>query len=79
MLQKKCGFKVRSFITHSKNKATEKMEKVIYFLLSQSDQNLLIVSTKIRMKKKIDMTDIDFHLNDPTDRKGRPLKYSSQL
>ena len=55
------------------------MEKVIYFLLSQSDQNLLIVSTKIRMKKKIDMTDIDFHLNDPTDRKGRPLKYSSQL
>jgi hypothetical protein len=55
------------------------MEKVIYFLLSQSDQNLLIVSTKIRMKKKIDMTDIDFHLNDPTDSKGRPLKYSSQL
>ncbi len=62
-----------------KNKEDSDLQdtNVVYFLLSQSNQNLMKMADKVELKKEMDMRDIDYTINTPTDKKGRPIKFNS--
>ena len=74
VLQHLCGLKVRTFILKEK-----KGEKAVYFLISQSIDNLMKLASRYKIKKEVKMSYIDFHLNDPLDKYERPLKYHTSL
>jgi hypothetical protein len=48
-------------------------------LLSQSQDNLLALANHYKIKKEVNMIEYDFFLNDPVDKKGRPLKIHSHF
>lgn len=35
------------------------------------------MADKVELKKEMDMRGIDYTINDPTDKKGRPIKFHS--
>lgn len=73
MLQTLCGFRVKTFVFDDDGKPA------IYFLLSQSTDNILNLAARHRIIKELNMEEIDFTLNDPSDRKGRPIRYQPEL
>lgn len=69
ILQTLCGFRVKTFIFD------EEGQSAIYFLLSQSTDNILNLAAKHEIVKELNLDEIDFTLNEPTDKCGRPIRY----
>lgn len=75
ILQRICGFNVRSFLLYNK----ELTERSIYLFLTMNTENLLRVANKYRIKKEIDFTAFDFYLNDPTTPDNRPIRMNGKF
>ena len=60
VLQQVCGFRTRSFIL---NDEVNNNSKYIYVLLSLSNDNLLLMANRYKIKKEIDLGTFDFPLN----------------
>lgn len=69
MLQNLCGFRVKTFVFDDDG------QPAIYFLLSQSTDNILNLAARHEIIKELNMVEIDFTLNEPSDRRGRPIRY----
>ena len=81
VLQKLCGFRVRSFILEGEpidnGDGQKKASMALYMLVSLSTENLMKSADKYKLKKEICMSVLDFLVNDPTDSKLRPMKINS--
>lgn len=75
ILQRICGFNVRSFLLYNK----ELTERSIYLFLTMNTQNLLRVANKYRIKKEVDFTSFDYYLNDPTTSDSRPVRLNTKF
>lgn len=54
ILQKICGFRVKSFILEDNDKPC------LYLLLYQSIQNMMLLASRYKIKKEVNMVEIDF-------------------
>lgn len=73
ILQTLCGFRVKTFIFDDEG------QSAIYFLLSQSTDNILTLAARHQIVKEFNMDEIDFTLNEPTDKKWRPIRYQPDI
>ena len=62
-----------------RRKVEKNKKKSFYLLLSQKIKNLIRAANIFQIKKQIDYAQIDLYVNDPTDRKGRPVKFNSMF
>jgi len=58
---------------------TETKVRYIYLFLNLSQDNLMKIGNRYRIKKSIDTTNFDFSLNDPMAEDFRPLKLHSSF
>jgi hypothetical protein len=95
LLQRVCGFQLRAFLVNSMGEGDEGvlgvMDRIgidlvpdkpvqdIYLFLSLSTENMLRAGSRYAVKKEIDYSIFDFHLNDPTTRDQRPVRLHSEL
>jgi hypothetical protein len=54
ILQRICGFRVKSFILEDEGKPC------LYMLLFQSIPNLLLLANRYKIKKEVNMIEVDF-------------------